>query len=130
MVFEEFKNDLQRATTEEAVKATYARYLKIKYDTTNRHDLYTPQVFFEFKLDKNFGNLKSLASVLAQTLYYIRRLKYEDVDKIIPPFLCLADKNESTITETSKWNTYYSSDAYDWGRAPSKPDPKLIEHLV
>ena len=75
MVFEEFKNDLQRATTEEAVKATYARYLKIKYDTANKHDLYTNQVFFEFKLDKNFDNLKSLATILAQTLYYIRILK-------------------------------------------------------
>ena len=130
MVFEEFKNDLQRATTEEAVKATYARYLKIKYDTANKHDLYTIQVFFEFKLDKNFDNLKSLATILAQTLYYIRKLKYQDISKVIPPFLCLADKNESVITETTKWNTYYTNDSYNWERAPSKPDPMLVDHLV
>ena len=130
MRYEEFKNDLAKASTEETVKATYAKYLKIKYNTANKHDLYTQQVFFEFKLDKNLGNLKTLATVLAQTLYYIRVLKYEDVTKVIPPFLCLADKNECVITETSKWNTYYSSDAYDWDRAPSKPDPMLVEHLV
>lgn len=130
MVFEEFKNDLQRAATEEAVKATYAKYLNIKYDTANKHDLYTKQVFFEFKLDKNFDNLKSLATVLAQTLYYIRKLKYEDTTKVIPPFLCLADKNQSVITETTKWSTYYTNDSYNWERAPSKPDPMLVDHLV
>jgi hypothetical protein len=130
MLFEEFKRDLDQSETEEAVKATYARYLKIKYNTAHGHDLYTPQVFFEFKLDKNFENLKSLATVLAQTLYYVRRLKYVDVTKIIPPFLCLADKNEAIVIETNKWNTYYTSDVYDWERPPSKPDPRLVEHLV
>lgn len=52
MTFEEFKNRLDKATTEEVVKATYANYFKLKYDTSHHHDLYTPQVFFEFKADK------------------------------------------------------------------------------
>ena len=130
MTFEEFKNQLDKATTEEVVKATYAAYFKIKYNTSNHHDLYTPQVFFEFKADKNFHNLKALATILAQTLYYIRRLKYIDVQKPIPFFICLADKNEAAITETGKWSSYYSNDSYDWERPASKPDPKLIDHLV
>jgi len=58
MTFEEFKNWLDKATTEEVVKATYATYFKIKYNTSHHHDLYTPQVFFEFKADKNFLSLK------------------------------------------------------------------------
>jgi hypothetical protein len=130
MTFDDFKNSLDSATREEVVKATYASYFKIKYNTSHNHDLYTPQVFFEFKSDKNFRNLKALATVLAQSLYYIRKLKYIEVKKVIPFFICLADKNEAVITETSKWSTYYSNDSYDWERAPSKPDPKLVDHLV
>src|ERR1035437_6556458 len=130
MTFDDFKNKLDKATQEEVVKATYANYFKIQYDTSHHHDLYTPQVFFEFKTDKNFHNIKALATILAQSLYYIRRLKYIEVEKAIPFFICLADKNEATLTETKIWSTYYSSDAYDWERPPSKPDPKLIDHLI
>ena len=130
MTFEEFKSRLDKATQEEVVKATYANYFKIKYDTSHHHDLYTPQVFFEFKTDKNFHNLKALATTLAQSLYYIRRLKYIAVGQAIPFFICLADKNEASLTETGKWSAYYSNDTYDWEKPPSKPDPKLIDHLV
>lgn len=45
MTFDEFKNQLEKASTEEVVKATYASYFKIKYNTSHHHDLYTPQVF-------------------------------------------------------------------------------------
>ncbi|NQT64833.1 MAG: hypothetical protein HQ554_01495 [FCB group bacterium] len=130
MTFEAYISGLAQAKTEETVKAVYAKYYNIKYDTANRHDLYTPEVLFEFKYDKNFENLKALATILAQSLYYIRRLKYEDIDKVIPPYISLADKNEATITYTSSWKTYYTNDAYDWKRAPSKPDPMLVDHLV
>ena len=130
MTFEQFKNQLDKAKTEEDVKSPYATYFNIKYNTSNHHDLYTPQVLFEFKADKNFHNLKALATILAQSLYYIRRLKYIDVEKPIPFFICLADKNQATLTETSKWSNYYTNESYDWERPASKPDPKLIDHLV
>ena len=130
MTFDEYKSRLTLAKTEETVKAIYAKYFSIEYDTADQHDLYTQQVLFEFKHDKNFENLKALATILAQTLYYIRRLKYEDVDKTIPPYLCLADKNEAALTDTNNWKTYYSNDAYDWKRAASNPDPMLVDHLV
>ena len=129
MTFDEFKDRLEKATTEEVVKAAYAGYFKIKYDTSYHHDLYTQQVLFEFKSDKNFQNLKAIAAILAQSLYYIRRLKYIEVEKVIPFFICLADKNEASITETRKWSTYISNDTYDWERPASKPDPRLIDHL-
>ncbi|GAA0879669.1 hypothetical protein GCM10009119_26380 [Algoriphagus jejuensis] len=57
-------------------------------------------------------------------------MKYIEVEKAIPFFICLADKNEAAITETRKWITYYTNDAYDWERPPSKPDPMLVDHLV
>jgi hypothetical protein len=130
MTFEEFKIRLDKSTQEDEVRGIYATYFKLKYNTSDRHDLYTPQVLFEFKADKNFHNLKALATILAQSLYYIRRLKYIEVEKAIPFFICLADKNEASITETRKWSTYYTNDSYDWQRPASKPDPKLIDHLV
>jgi hypothetical protein len=130
MTFQEFQNRLDQATTEEMVKATYASYFKIKYDTSHHHDLYTEQVFFEFKTEKNLQNLKAFATVLAQALYYIRRLKYLEVDKPIPFFICLADKKEAALTEVRKWSSYFSNDSYDWERPASKPDQKLIDHLV
>ena len=40
MTFEDFKARLDKSTQEEMVKAAYASYFKIKYDTSNRHDLH------------------------------------------------------------------------------------------
>jgi hypothetical protein len=130
MTFDEFKEWLDKSTQEDEVRGIYATYFKLKYNTSDRHDLYTPQVLFEFKADKNFHNLKILATILAQSLYYIRRLKFIEIGKVIPFFICIADKNEASLTETKKWSNYYTSDAYDWTRPASKPDPKLIDHLV
>ena len=39
------------------------------------------------------------ATTLAQALYYIRRLKYEDTTRRVSYHICLADKNEAVITE-------------------------------
>jgi hypothetical protein len=47
-----FLNNLNKSKTEEDVKNAYAKHFKISYDTSDRHDLYTPQVLFEFKYDK------------------------------------------------------------------------------
>lgn len=130
MTSDEFKKELEASKTEEAVKSVYAKFFSITYDTGDRHDLYTPEVLFEFKNEKNLSNLKTLATILAQLVYYVRGLKYEGSEKVIPPYLCVADKNEAVVTETVKWHSFYTNDLYDWERAPSKPDPKLIDHLV
>jgi hypothetical protein len=130
MNFEEYKNCLKNAATEEMVKAAYAEYFSIPYNTKNKHDLYTPNVLFEFKYNKNIQKLKIRATTLAQVLYYVRRLKFRETTKKIPAFLCLADECNAIITETKKWHSYYSNDAYNWERAPSAPDPKLVDHLV
>lgn len=66
---------LQKATREEDVKAAWAKCLDLEYDTAHDHDLYTEQVLFEFKLQRNFDQPAQRAAVLAQLLYYVRRLK-------------------------------------------------------
>ena len=131
MDYKQFCRELDRGHTEEDIKHSFANHFGIKYDTSDRHDLYTEQVLFEFKYNKNFDNLKSRATVLAQTLYYVHRLKYGFTDKIIPPILCLADKNEVMITETLTWKEFYTDEKekYDWDLAPSIPDVTLIEDL-
>lgn len=114
------------------MKFAYAKYFDLKYDTSHRHDLYTKHVFFEFKSNKNFHSLKTRASALAQTLYYIRRLKLGgDGDLPVPYQLCMADQNEAMITETELWKDFYDeSEAYDWDLAPSTPDARLVDDLA
>lgn len=121
---------LHTAQTEEDVKAAYAGTLRLKYNTSDRHDLYTPRALFEFKYDKNLKSHDGRARVLAQLLYYIRELRYGSATKTIPEFLILADKNECAITETTLWEAYVKADIYDWDLSPSSPDPKLVHNLA
>lgn len=127
---EKFKQQLEKSKTEEDVKAAYAKYFDIDYSTSDRHDLYTPQVLFEFKYDKNLQNLKSRATVLAQSLYYIRRLKYKDAKNPVPLYVALAEKNTAFVTPTTTWKHFYDSKTYDWDLAPSNPDARLIADLM
>ncbi len=129
--YNKFKNNLAKSHTDEDVKNAYAKHFKIQYDTSDRHDLYTPQILFEFKYDKNMLNIKARAWILAQILYYVHRLKFGFTQKAIPKFLCLSDKNETIITKTIEWKEYYSDlKSYDWDLAPSIPDKKLVENLI
>ena len=123
-----FIRDLAKSKTEEEVKFAYAKEFKIKFSASHKHDLYTPQILFEFKYDKNFQNIKVRAEVLAQSLYYIHRLKYGNTDLAIPPIICLADKNEAAFTETEIWKEIYTdeNEIYDWDTAPSSPDKNLV----
>ena len=126
-----FKSDLIKGKTEEEIKNAYAKHFDIQYDTTQHIDLYTPQVLFEFKYDKNLENLKVRATILAQILYYIRRLKFGHTEKQIPPILCLANHDGAVLTETIKWTDFYTDtdEKYDWDLTPSNPDAKLVNDL-
>jgi hypothetical protein len=127
-----FTNGLQKAKTEEDVKSVFAKYFDITYDTSEYIDLYTPQVLFEFKFDKNLSNIKQLATALAQNLYYVRRLKFGITAKPIPPVLCLATREFAVLAHTADWKTFYTDEnnTYDWDLAPSSPDKKLVEAIT
>jgi hypothetical protein len=128
-----FFNNLQKAKKEEEVKNAYAKFFNLDYDTSDAHDLYTNRILFEFKADKNFDNVKTRSAILAQTLYYIRRLKYGGmIEKPIPPILCLADVNEAILTETALWKDFYddTNEEFDWDLAPSNPDKKLVDAIA
>lgn len=119
---------LGKTNTEEEVKHAWATHLGVDYDTADDHDLYTPQILFEFKYDKKFGNKSQLAAVLAQLLYYLHRLKYGESGKGIPAEFCLADRNQAVVGKVAEWRDLYADEkgTFDWDLRPSSPDPALI----
>ncbi len=123
-------SDLKNTTTEEEVKLYFSKFFDVRINTGDRHDLYTREILFEFKWDKNMRKIAERAKILAQALYYIREIKYSTGDissnKTIPGSLVLIDRNEAIIEMTIEWKTYYDSDLYDWSRTPSSPDPQLV----
>lgn len=119
--------------TEEEVKSEFIKFFGFKLQTKQRIDHYSPEVLYEFKCDKKFSSKKVLATVLAQTLYYIRELKYGTGTRPVPPNICGVDKNEAFIAETVKFKCFYekrTKEKYDWDRAPSVPCPILVEDLA
>jgi len=119
---------LHKTKTEEEVKAAWARHLSLDYDTSDDHDLYSPQILFEFKYDRKLSNASQLAPVIAQLMYYLHRLKYKQSNKGIPQAWCAADRSVAVIGEVADWADLYSDDGtqFDWDLPPSSPDPKLI----
>ena len=125
----EFHEELNKAAVEEDVKAAYRKFFSLPQDSSKHHDLYTKQMLFEFKYEKNLSSRHVQAEVLAQILYYVHRLKFDTNDKSIPPFLCLADIKEAIVTETIAWEGFYNDTKYDWEAAPSSPDTLLVNDL-
>ena len=151
----QFKSLLSRCKVEADVRAAYAKFFDIPFDASEYIDLYTPQVLFEFKYDKNLSRSHEKARVLAQALYYVRRLRYGDIDELkaseestlfsqeqmkelmqglrpVPPTICLADVNEAVLSPTSEWLIFIEDEEskYDWTLSPSSPDEKLIKDLA
>ena len=118
-----------KASTEEDVKFAYVKEFDIPFSTKDRNDCVTENTLFEFKYQKNFENHTAIAKILAQSFYYIHRSKYGDTDASVPIFLVVADRNEAMIFPVDDLKDSYLNSDYDWTRAPSNPDPKLIEDL-
>jgi hypothetical protein len=122
---------LLKAKTEEEVKHAYAENFGLDYDTEFHHDLYSPEIFFEFKFSRSLQRRESRASVLAQVIYYVRRLRLGYADKVVPPVVCVADSRHAFFTETKKWQKFFNNESkYDWELAPSQPDDKLVADLA
>ena len=85
--FSTFSAALANSKTEEEVKHAYAEHFGLDYDTEFRHDLYSPEVFYEFKFSRSLQKRDARAAVLAQVMYYIRRLRFGHADKIVPPVI-------------------------------------------
>lgn len=121
---------LSGCATEEEVKFNFASFFRIKLDTKKKIDLYTPQILFEFKLDGEFFKLERRARAFAQSLYYIRRLKFGDDTRAPSRSIAVVDKHSAAIIPTERLENYCRSNKYDWDRAPSTPCKILIDDLI
>jgi len=74
-------------------------------------------VLCEFKYDLDLEVRKNIVSVIAQSIYYIK--KFEINGKKLPKTIFVGDKNECFIIHVNKVFKYLSYD-YDWSVAPSK----------
>ena len=127
-------DSLRLCAKEEEVKAEFCKFFKMKIKALGNIDHYTEQVLFEFKADRNFKSVENVARVLAQVMYYARKLKFGAgyTRYPLPPMICVVDKNEAFFAETKKFAKFYSSksDRYDWDRAASTPCPKLVGDIL
>ncbi|MBR6453786.1 MAG: hypothetical protein IKS97_04300 [Fibrobacter sp.] len=85
---------LQKASSEEDVKAEYIKALHLKEVQRNLIDIQTREVWFEAK----FGSKKSLYEMFTQLLFYIHRALKDG--EHIPPFLCVVDTVKAAIMKT------------------------------
>ena len=121
---------LAESTTEEELKYFFARFFRIKLSTKNFIDLYTPQILFEFKLDVPLKNIQTRAASVAQTLYYVRRLKFGRDNRAVSKNICVVAKGAAIFFETKNFSRFYGDKNYDWDLAPSAPCKKLVAALA
>lgn len=124
-------NVLSKCNDEEEVKSEFAKFFKIKLITHKyKIDLYTENTLFEFKHDRNFRIKTERAKVIAQTLYYVRKLKFGATHDPVPETICIADKKQGFFVRTKDFYQFYNASAkYDWDRAASQPCPELVKAL-
>ena len=122
---------ISNANTEEELKFLFVKFFDLPIATKKRIDLYTEQILFEFKLDDNLKNLQTRAKVIAQALYYIRRLKLGDDDRTASEYICVVSKNFAAYFETELFAEFYNDKKiYDWDLKPSSPCKKLVADLA
>ncbi len=113
-------------------KGAWTKCLDIEYDTSDDIDLYTPQVIFEFKYGADLLKRPNTALVIAQTLYYIRRLKLGLGRKGIPATFALIDRTSVVLGQVADWRDLFTDaeERFDWDLRPSSPDPRLVATIL
>ena len=132
MAKKHFYDYIKPAKKEDALVHYFANYFKIlNFDSTNYIDLYTPEIFFEFKTDENFKNTHALAKTVAQALYYAKRLYSGDDPRPLSPYISVVTKNFGAYFETNTFFDFYSNqNRYDWALPPSSPCKILVSDLT
>lgn len=121
---------LKPCKNEEEVKKSFLEFFSQPLNAVRGIDHYTQEMLFEFKHNWNLKSLHYRARALAQTMYYIRRLKFGTATSPVPPVICVADKNEGFFATTTDFSSFYNAGTkYDWDRAPSNPCPLLVKAL-
>lgn len=121
---------ISSAATEEELKFRFVNFFGLPFSTKNRVDLYTEQILFEFKFNENFQHLPTRAKVIAQALYYVRRLKLGDDDRAPSENICVVSKNFAAFFPTENFADFCAEENYDWDLKPSAPCKKLVADLT
>ena len=83
---------ISRSNSEAELVHNFVNHFKLPFCDKNRIDLFTQQILFEFKLDDNLNNLQIRSKVIAQALYYVRRLQFGDYSSPSDN-ICVVTKN-------------------------------------
>jgi len=131
MAKKHFYQFIKPSKNEEELKHRFANFFGIRnFDSTNYIDLYTKEIFFEFKLKENLKNPPTLAKIVAQTLYYAQRLYSGKDPRPLSPYISVVTKDFGAYFETNTFSAFYSNDfRYDWDLAPSSPCKILVDDL-
>ena len=121
---------LSEAENEEDLKFAFMKKLNLKPSSKNFIDLYTPQILFEFKFDANLKNVRERAKCVAQTLYYVRRLKFGNDERPLIQNICVVTKKFAIFYPTETFAAFYDKNSYDWDLRPSSPCKNLVNDLA
>ena len=132
MAKKHFYQAIKPSKNEEELKHRFANYFGIlNFDSTNYIDLYTPEIFFEFKLKENLKHTPTLAKTVAQALYYAQRLYSGDDPRPLSPYISVVTRDFGAYFETKTFADFYSNtNRYDWQVAPSSPCKTLVDDLL
>ena len=114
---------LQKATSEEDVKAAYIKALGLKNVQRNLIDIQTKEVWFEAKL----GSRHSTYFMFTQLLNYVW-VALKDGEPV-PPFLCVIDSAKAALmkTEVALPLLKDKSVQIKWGKSASDVTPEALD---
>lgn len=89
-------------------------------------------VLFVFRKDKKITPSR-LASMAAQSLYSLRKIRFSDTEQPLPSYICGISKEQAFLLETAPLSSFYGKRTdkdYDWDRTPASPCPILTKDLL
>ena len=117
-------DELQRSTSEEDVKASYIRHLKLQKVNLNLIDIQTKEIWFETK-----HRPTSPYAMFTQLLHYVAAAYHgeERYGAQIPPLLAVGDSEKAALMETRKVEPLLKDKEFKWGKRASSITDDLIE---
>lgn len=90
------------------------------------------EVAFVFRKDKKITPSR-LASMVAQGAYTLRKIRYEETERMMPRYLCGVAREDAFLCEVEPFAAFYGKRGgkdYDWDRTPCSPCPTLTRDLL
>jgi len=123
-------DSISRSNSEAELVHNFINHFNLPFCDKNRIDLFTQQILFEFKLDDNLFNLQIRSKVIAQALYYVRRLQLDDFSSPSDN-ICVVTKNLAVFFPTQTFSAFFNDNSsFDWDLKPSLPCKKLVAALA